>query len=113
MEHLYVGTGNLTLPDCLASPRLRAIPPKCSSPLGGLNSSIEVESGEVLVSNRMDDLALSENQSLAVKGILPYAYGNDTALDLTYAGLYGVMPGFEQLGELDSVVLGFISLGGC
>lgn len=78
---------------------------------GGLNSSIEVESGEVLVSNRMDDLALSENQSLAVKGILPYAYGNDTALDLTYAGLYGVMPGFEQLGELDSVVLGFISLG--
>jgi len=77
---------------------------------GGMNSSVEVDSGDVLVSNRLNDLGLTENQSLAVKGILPYAYGNDTAVDLTYVGPYGVMPGFEQLGELDSVVLGFISL---
>jgi putative ABC transport system permease protein len=77
---------------------------------GGLNSTVAVDAGDVLVSNRMEDLNFSENQSLSVKGILPYAYGNDSAVDLTYAGFYGVMPGFEQLGELDAVVLGFISL---
>ena len=77
---------------------------------GGVNSSVEVDRGDVLVSDRMLDLGLTVNQSFAVKGILPYAYGNDTAVDLTYAGPYGVMPGFEQLGELDAVVLGFISL---
>ena len=42
--------------------------------------------------------------------MIPYAYGNDTAMFLENDGVYTSLPGFEQLSELESVVLGLVHL---
>ena len=43
-------------------------------------------------------------------GVLPYAYGNDSATSLTHGGDYTSVEGFNQLSDLDPVVLGLVSL---
>ena len=48
--------------------------------------------------------------TLWVKGLIPYAFGNDSALRLTHDGQYNELESLESLQELDEVVLGFISL---
>ena len=48
--------------------------------------------------------------NLWVKGLIPYAFGNDSALRLTHDGEYSQLAGLESLADLDDVVLGFISL---
>jgi len=78
---------------------------------GGGNSPLMVEPGEVLLSQRLTALSLEANESeFWVKGLIPYAFGDDTAHQLTYAGSYADIAGFETLSELDSVVLGLVSL---
>ena len=78
---------------------------------GGGNASLVVEHGEVLTSKRLQLFALESSQSnILVKGVLPYAYGNDSATALVSQGEYTALPGFEQLADLDAVVLGLVSL---
>ena len=78
---------------------------------GGEGASMTVEADEVLTSERLSLLNLDENlSSLSMKGLLPYAYGNDTSLHLSYSGLYTALPEFEQLSDLDAVVLGLVNL---
>ena len=78
---------------------------------GGGDSSINLDVGEVLFSNRLQDLNVSINQSeIWVKGLIPYAFGDNTAHRLIYGGDYVDVDGFESLSELDSVVLGLVSL---
>ena len=78
---------------------------------GGENSTLDVAVGHVAVSNRLEGLPLNDtNLSIGVKGVIPYAYGNDTAMFLENDGVYTSLPGFEQLSELESVVLGLIHL---
>ena len=78
---------------------------------GGDDSPISVNSADVAVSNRLSLLNLQQNVSkLWVKGLIPYVFGNDSALRLTHDGEYSELAGMESLAELDDVVLGFISL---
>ena len=78
---------------------------------GGGNSPLMVEPGEVLLSQRLSALSLEANESeFWVKGLIPYAFGDDTAHQLAYSGSYADIDGFETLSELDSVVLGLVSL---
>ena len=53
---------------------------------------------------------LENKGELWVKGLISYAFGNDSALRLNTSGIYGQEEGLESLSDLDSVVLGFISL---
>ena len=63
------------------------------------------------VSNRLSVLEMTPGLSnIWVKGLIPYAFGNDSALRLTHDGEYSELDGLESLAELDDVVLGFISL---
>ena len=78
---------------------------------GGSDGTQNLEPGHVLLSSRLDTLALDDlSMELAVQGALPYAYGNDTAVFFTNDGAYASLPGFEDLSALESVVLGLISL---
>ena len=78
---------------------------------GGENSTVDVELGHVAVSNRLQGLPLNDtNLTVSVKGVIPYAYGNDTAIFLQNDGVYTSLPGFEQLTDLEAVVLGLIHL---
>lgn len=78
---------------------------------GGSNSPLTVEQGQVLLSQRLSALPLSVNESdFWMKGLIPYAFGDDTAHRLTYGGSYSDIEGFETLSELDSVVLGLVAL---
>ena len=78
---------------------------------GGENSTVDVELGHVAVSNRLQGLQLDDtNLTVSVKGVIPYAYGNDTAIFLQNDGVYTSLPGFEQLTDLEAVVLGLIHL---
>ena len=78
---------------------------------GGGESPVSVADDEVIVSNRLKDLNMTQNSSgLWVKGLIPYAFGNDSALRLSYDGEYSDMTGLDSLAELDDVVLGFVSL---
>jgi putative ABC transport system permease protein len=78
---------------------------------GGDNASLSVEEGTILTSQRLALLNLEQGEELLlVKGILPYAYGNDSAVALRSEGLYAALPGFEQLADLDAVVLGLVHL---
>ena len=45
-----------------------------------------------------------------MKGLIPYAFGDNTAYRLVYNGTYSDLEGMESLSELDSVILGLISL---
>ena len=78
---------------------------------GGGDSPITVEGSNVAVSNRLAPLNMNAGLSnIWVKGLIPYAFGNDSALRLTHDGEYSELTGLESLAELDDVVLGFISL---
>jgi len=78
---------------------------------GGGESPMLVEPGEVLLSQRLGALPLVENEShFWVKGLIPYAFGDNTAHRLAYGGSYADIEGFETLTDLDSVVLGLVSL---
>jgi putative ABC transport system permease protein len=78
---------------------------------GGDNASLSVEEGSILTSQRLAALGLEAGElPMFVKGILPYAYGNDSALALRSEGPYAALPGFEQLADLDGVVLGLVNL---
>ncbi|WP_438994959.1 FtsX-like permease family protein [Poseidonia sp.] len=78
---------------------------------GGENSTLDVPVGHVAVSNRLQGLPLNDtNLTVSVKGVIPYAYGNDTAVFLQNDGVYASLPGFEQLTDLEAVVLGLIHL---
>ena len=79
---------------------------------GGENATLSVDQGSILTSQRLALLGLDEGEhSLMVTGLLPYAYGNDSATSLQSTGLYTALPGFEQLADLDAVVLGLVNLG--
>ena len=78
---------------------------------GGDDSPISVNGSEVAVANRLNLLNMQPGLSnLWVKGLIPYAFGNDSALRLTHDGEYSELEGLESLAELDEVVLGFVSL---
>ena len=78
---------------------------------GGENATLIVENGTVMTSQRLDFLDLANRGTgLAMTGLLPYAYGNDSSVELIPEGLYTALPGFEQLRDLDAVVLGLVSL---
>ena len=77
---------------------------------GGEGATLEVEQGHVLTSARLDALALNLSDELEMTGVLPYAYGNDSSLSLRYNGAYTAVEGFDQLSDLDAVVLGLVSL---
>ncbi|MEC7179108.1 MAG: hypothetical protein VXW28_07420, partial [Candidatus Thermoplasmatota archaeon] len=78
---------------------------------GGGDSPIVVEGSNVAVSNRLAPLDMQAGLSnIWVKGLIPYAFGNDSALRLTHDGEYSQLDGLESLADLDDVVLGFISL---
>lgn len=78
---------------------------------GGEQSPVIVEEGEVLLSQRLNSLNLSANESnLWVKGLIPYAFGDNTAYRLSFTGTYSEIEGMESLSDLDSVVLGLVSL---
>ena len=78
---------------------------------GGGDSPITVDDGNVAVSNRLNLLNMDAGVSnLWVKGLIPYAFGNDSALRLTNDGEYSELAGLESLADLDDVVLGFVSL---
>jgi putative ABC transport system permease protein len=78
---------------------------------GGENATLSVDQGSILTSQRLALLGLNESEhSLMVTGLLPYAYGNDSATSLQSTGLYTALPGFEQLADLDAVVLGLVNL---
>ncbi len=78
---------------------------------GGEQSPVIVEEGEVLLSQRLNSLNLSANESnLWVKGLIPYAFGDNTAYRLSFTGTYSEIEGMESLSDLDPVVLGLVSL---
>lgn len=78
---------------------------------GGENITLEVDQGNVLTSQRLNELDLVNTSSpLLATGILPYAYGNDSTTSLMPIGSYTSLPGFEQLADLDAVVLGLVNL---
>ena len=77
---------------------------------GGEGAALEVQQGQVLTSARLDALQLENASSLSLTGVLPYAYGNDTATVLDHGGTYTAIDGFDQLSDLDGVVLGLVSL---
>ncbi|MGB2070108.1 MAG: FtsX-like permease family protein [Poseidonia sp.] len=77
---------------------------------GGEGATLEVEEGKVLTSARLEVLGLEDGNVLAMTGVLPYAYGNDSSTMLAYNGDYTAIDGFEQLADLDAVVLGLVSL---
>ena len=78
---------------------------------GGQQSPVTVEDGDVSISQRLSPLSMLENESKVwVKGLIPYAFGNDSSLGLINSGIYSQQDGLESLEDLDSVVLGFISL---
>ena len=77
---------------------------------GGDSPIVSVTDDRVIVSNRLI-LSYDNNSSdLWVKGLIPYAFGNDSAIRLSYDGEYSELTGLESLADLDDVVLGFISL---
>ena len=78
---------------------------------GGEQSPLVVEEGEVLFSQRLNELNLTEQESeVWVKGLIPYAFGDNTAFRLNFSGSYGDLEGMESLSELDAVILGLVAL---
>ena len=78
---------------------------------GGENAPFATEDGTIEVSQRLLELDLVANtDAFWVKGLIPYAFGDDTAHRLKHAGYYSDVEGLEGLAELDAVVLGLVSL---
>lgn len=101
---------SIRLPLLSDAPGIGAMPQMFLA-FGGNNSTMSVTDGRVLLSTRMNALnALDNNSQFWVKGVLPYAFGNSSATRLIYDGEYSSVQGFEALEQLDSIVLGLISL---
>ena len=64
---------------------------------GGEDAALEVEQGRVLTSARLDELNFTNDSSLSMTGVLPYAYGNDTATVLLHGGTYTRSRGLTNL----------------
>ncbi|MEC8541854.1 MAG: hypothetical protein VXY53_08460, partial [Candidatus Thermoplasmatota archaeon] len=78
---------------------------------GGGDSPVVIDEDNVAVSTRLSVLNMQPGLStLWVKGLIPYAFGNDSAIRVTHDGQYNELESLESLQELDDVVLGFISL---
>lgn len=78
---------------------------------GGSNAPITADNSTIQVSQRLLELNLIEDvDSFWIKGLIPYAFGDNDAYRLTYSGSYSEIEGLEGLSELDPVVLGFVSL---
>ncbi|RJU97506.1 MAG: ABC transporter permease [Candidatus Poseidoniales archaeon] len=78
---------------------------------GGQDAPFEVQNSSMLISQRLSVLNLSEDEThFWLKGLIPYAFGDDTAYRLTNEGYYTDIDGLEGLSELDGVVLGLVSL---
>ncbi len=78
---------------------------------GGENATLSVAQGEFLTSERLASLERDGRVlSFQTTGALPYAYGNASSLELEASGRYSSLEGFEQLTDLDAVVLGLVSL---
>ncbi|MDG1559343.1 MAG: ABC transporter permease, partial [Candidatus Poseidoniaceae archaeon] len=77
---------------------------------GGENAPFATENGTIEVSQRLLELDLANTDAFWVKGLIPYAFGDDTAYRLKHAGYYSDVEGLEGLAELDAVVLGLVSL---
>jgi len=77
---------------------------------GGENAPFATENGTIEVSQRLLELDLEGTDAFWVKGLIPYAFGDDTAYRLKHAGYYSDVEGLEGLAELDAVVLGLVSL---
>ena len=107
VEGAYVETLRLpVLSDAAGFGRL----PQMVLAFGGEEAILEVEQGHVLTSARLGALDLANGSTLSLTGLFPYAYGNDSATALVNAGTYTSVEGFEQLDDLDGVVLGLVSL---
>ena len=101
---------SIRLPLLSDSPGIGAMPQMFLA-FGGENSTLSVDDGSVLLSTRMNGLESLDNDSqFWVKGVLPYAFGNSSATRLSYGGEYSSVQGFDTLEQLDSIVLGLISL---
>ncbi len=100
---------SLRLPVLSDAPGFGKLPQMLLS-FGGENATLSVEAGGVLSSNRVSALNLSNGSSFAFTGVLPYAYGNDSSVSLEHRGSYATVPGFDQLTDLDAVVLGLVAL---
>ncbi len=77
---------------------------------GGENAPFATENGTIEVSQRLLELDLENTDAFWMKGLIPYAFGDDTAYRLKHAGYYSDVEGLEGLAELDAVVLGLVSL---
>ncbi len=78
---------------------------------GGMQSPVLVDDANVSLSQRLAPLDMQPDESeIWVKGLIPYAFGNNSALRLKNTGIYSQQDGLESLEDLDTVVLGFISL---
>jgi putative ABC transport system permease protein len=85
--------------------------PQMMLAFGGESAPFSVTNGSVELSQRLAKLNLVPGQEdLWVKGLIPYAFGDDTSYRLTYNGYYSEVEGLDGLSELDSVILGLISL---
>ena len=73
-----------------------------SYPFGGFGRCVDI--------GRLSLLNFSNGSSLAFTGVLPYAYGNDSSVALDHRGSYSAVAGFDQLADLDGVVLGLVAL---
>jgi putative ABC transport system permease protein len=101
---------SIRLPLLSDSPGIGAMPQMFLA-FGGENTTLSVDDGSVLLSTRMSGLESLNNESqFWVKGVLPYAFGNSSATRLLYGGEYSSVQGFDALEQLDSIVLGLISL---
>jgi len=78
---------------------------------GGSNAPITTDNRTIQVSQRLLELNLIEEvDTFWIKGLIPYAFGDNDAYRLTYSGSFSEIEGLEGLSELDPVVLGFVSL---
>ena len=77
---------------------------------GGEGMPSNVDQGEVLISPRLSVLELNNASSALFTGLIPYAFGNTSTTALVPSGAYTSLPGLASLSELESLVLGVVSL---
>ena len=77
---------------------------------GGEGMAANVDEGNVSISPRLSALALNTTSNMSFTGLVPFAFGNDTATSLVPSSDYTSLPGLDSLSELEALVLGVISL---
>ena len=77
---------------------------------GGEGFGSNVDQGNVSVSPRLNALNLNASSTTAFTGLVPFAFGNDSATYLQPTGEYSSLPGLASLSELEALVLGVVSL---